>query len=280
MNKNLTASDWVGARGEKWRAQLSAMEAMLAPVDEPLIRALRLDAPYRVADIACGGGGTALEIQRRAPEGTVVRGFDVSPTLIEAASARVPSSDLTISFTVADVATAAVPEPFHRLSSRFGVMFFGDPPAALANLRRWLAPGARFAFAVWGHPADNPWETTVREVVTNIVSMPPSDPDAPSPYRYSETDRLIALLDGAGFRELDVLHWSGALPIGGKVGPAEAADFALAAFSSFAEQLAKVGRDAFHDARRSLTARLSRHQREGAVWLDASVYIVTGAGGP
>ena len=60
MSENPAASDWATARGEKWRKQLSGMEAMLLPVDEPLIRALRLDAPYRIADIGCGGGGTTL----------------------------------------------------------------------------------------------------------------------------------------------------------------------------------------------------------------------------
>jgi hypothetical protein len=45
MNENPASSNWATARGEKWRDQLSGMEAMLAPVDEPLIKALRLDAP-------------------------------------------------------------------------------------------------------------------------------------------------------------------------------------------------------------------------------------------
>ena len=46
---NPAASDWAAARGEKWLAQLSGMEGMLAPVDEPLLRALQLDAPFRIA---------------------------------------------------------------------------------------------------------------------------------------------------------------------------------------------------------------------------------------
>ena len=77
MSENPAASDWATARGEKWRKQLSGMEAMLLPVDEPLIRALRLDAPYRIADIGCGGGGTTLKISRRAVAGSVVHGFDI-----------------------------------------------------------------------------------------------------------------------------------------------------------------------------------------------------------
>jgi len=253
---------------------------MLAPVDEPLLRALRLDVPCRVADIGCGGGGTALEILRRAPKGTIVHGFDVSPAIIEAARARVSPEERAIAFEVADMATATVGEvPYQRLSSRFGVMFFGDPRAAFSNVRRWLAPDGRFAFAVWGPLAENPWMTAVREVVAERIELPPPDPDAPGPFRYAEADKLVRLLEGAGFAELDVSRWRGALPMGGQLPPAEAARFALASFSSFAEQLASAGSDAFAEAHRALTVRLSRYHHDGAVWMDASVYIFAGARG-
>lgn len=66
MNENPSASDWAAERGEKWRDQLSGMEAMLAPVDKPLIEALRLDAPYRIADVGCGGG-TTIKIMLSTP---------------------------------------------------------------------------------------------------------------------------------------------------------------------------------------------------------------------
>ena len=135
MNENPVASDWSAARGEKWRAQLAGMEAMLTPVNEPLIRALHLDASCRIADIGCGGGGTTLEILRRAPAGGVVHGFDISPALIEFARARKPSDERGIAFEIADMATPTAPEkPYDRLVSRFGIMFFDDPPAAFANL--------------------------------------------------------------------------------------------------------------------------------------------------
>jgi SAM-dependent methyltransferase len=87
MNENPAASDWAATRGEKWRSQLAGMEAMITPVDQPLIHALHLDAPCRIADIECGGG-TTLEILRRVPAGSVVHGFDISPALIELARAR------------------------------------------------------------------------------------------------------------------------------------------------------------------------------------------------
>jgi SAM-dependent methyltransferase len=277
MNENPAATDWTAARGEKWRAQLARMEAMLTPVDEPLIRALNLDAPCRIADIGCGGGGTTLEILRRAPAGSVVHGFDLSPALIELARSCKRSDERAIAFEIADMATASAPEqPYDRLASRFGIMFFDDPPAAFANLVRWLAPGGRFAFAVWGRPAENPWMTSVRQVVAEIIGLPTLDPEAPGPFRYAEADKLLILLNRAGYGELDVGDWRGVLPIGGGLPAAEAANFALASFSSFGELLAEAGNEVLNAARKSLTARLSRHQRDGAVWMDACVHIFTG----
>jgi SAM-dependent methyltransferase len=272
------ASDWAAARGEKWLAQLSGMEGMLAPVDEPLIRALRLDAPLRIAEIGCGGGGTALEILRRAPAGSVVHGFDISPALIEVARRRSGPEQRALAFEMADMATLTPPqEPYDRLVSRFGIMFFDDAPAAFANLARWLAPGGRFAFAAWGPTADNPWMTSVRDAAAEVVEIPTPDPEAPGAFRYAEAEKLLALLARAGFGELEVRDWRGLLPLGGGLPPTEAAAFALASFASFGELLAEAGEKALTRARQSLTAGFARHQQDGVVRMDARLHIVTGA---
>lgn len=285
MNETSAAYNWAAGRGEKWSAQLSGMEATLKPVDSPLIDALHLDAPYRIADVGCGGGGTSFEILHRAPAGSVVHGFDISPANIEAARARNQSpnqsrnrsDDRAVVFTVRNIATAPPPEaPYDRLLSRFGIMFFDDPPAAFANLARWLAPGGRFAFAAWGNLDENRWMTNVREAAAEVVDVPSPDPGGPGPFRYGEADKLLALLDQAGFAELDVCDWRGSLPLGGGLPASEAANFALAAFSSFAELLAKAGDAALRSARQSLTARFSRYQQDGAVRIDACIHIFTG----
>jgi SAM-dependent methyltransferase len=262
----MTTSDWTTTRGDQWRAQLPGMEAMLASIDDPLIRALQLDAPYRIADIGCGGGGTTLELVRRAPAGSIVHGLDISPSLIELARTRTPH-DI---FEVADMATAAPKQSYDRLTSRFGVMFFDDPPAAFFNLLHWLAPRGRFAFAVWGPPSENPWLTSVREVVARVVAIPPSQPNAPGPFRYADADAFLALLRASGFEQLEVREWRGSLPIGGGLPPGEAADFALSAFSNFGELLTDA--DARKAARRALTDVYTNHPA-----MDACVRIVTGA---
>ncbi|HEY0134750.1 MAG TPA: class I SAM-dependent methyltransferase, partial [Nannocystis sp.] len=231
----MSSTEWSAARGEKWRAGLCAMEAMLLPTQEPLLRALQLDAPLRIADVGCGGGGTTLEISRRAPAGSVVDGLDISPALIELARARPRPDGRAVAFEVADLATATPRRPYDRLASRFGVMFFAEPDAAFANLARWLAPGGRLAFAVWGALSDNPWMSSVREVVAHFIDLPAIDPGAPGPFRYADPDELLAALARAGFASLKVDDWRGALPVGSS--PAEAASFALSSFASFGELL-------------------------------------------
>lgn len=277
MTETPSASDWAAARGEKWRAQLPLMEATLAPVDEPLLGALQLDAPLRVGDIGCGGGGTTLAIAACAHPGSIVHGYDISPALVAAARARVPSNEASIAFTLADMAAAPVPdEPYDRLVSRFGIMFYDDPPAGFACLARWLAPGGRFAFAVWGPPADNPWMSSVREAAAEIIDVPPPDPEAPGPFRYAGADKLVALLDGAGFGGIAVNDWSGRLALGGGLPATEAADFALAAFS-VGELLADAGDAASAAVHQAVTDRFARHEENGAVRMDARVHIITGA---
>lgn len=274
--ENPTATDWAAGRGEKWSAHLYEMEAMLSPVDAPLISALQLTRPCRIADIGCGGGGTTLELFRRAPAGSVVHGYDISAAQIEAARRRIPHGESGVAFDVADAAGWEPERPYDRLASRFGTMFFADPQSAFANLYRWVAPDGRLAFAVWADTADNPWIAIVRESVAQVVELPASDPEGPGPFRYGQAGKLTDLLAAAGFDDLEVRGWHGSLAVGGGLPAPQAAQFALTAFSSFGDLLSRAGSEAFEAARQSLTARFARYLQDGVVRLNASAHLVTG----
>ena len=276
MTQNPTASDWMSTRGEKWRANMVEMEASLAPVDAPLLAALALDAPYRIADIGCGGGATSLELLRQAPRGSQIVGLDISPAMVEAANARIPPAETRLRFELADVGSAAKPaQLYERMGSRFGVMFFDDPASAFANLRQWLAPRGRIAFAVWASPDDNHWFLSVREVVARLVELPKPEPDAPGPYRYADVEKLLSVLRGAGFSDVAAQPFRTELPVGGTLSPEQAARFTLGSFSTFAELLTHAGEHALSSAQTALSARFQTYYRDGAVRLPASVHIVT-----
>lgn len=269
--------DWAAARSDTWRRQIAGLEAMLAPIDAPLIEALALDAPARIVDVGCGGGATTLAALRRAPAGSVAHGMDLSPVLIDIARQRIGADAASVAFDVADMGVATPPaRRFDRMVSRLGVMFFADPRSAFVNLRRWLAPTGRVALAVWGPLDENVWMTATREAVASAISLAPIDPDAPGPFRYGAVDPLLSLLRDAGFRDVVATRWRHALPIGRGLRAPDAARFALAAFSQFAEQLAAAGGDAARVACRSLAARFAPHERGGVVTMPGSVHIVTG----
>lgn len=296
----VAVADWAGERGRKWVEHLPATEAMLAPINEPLLAALDLAGARRVADIGCGGGRTSCAVAALLPADAQVHGIDVSPDVIAAARSaaraagfRVHGADpqhrpaafegravqadagAVLAFRCEDAARAAAPEiPYDLLTSRFGVMFFDDPPAAFTNLARMLRPGGRFAFAVWGPLGENPWMGTLRRVVAEEVDLPPPPPDFPGPFRYAHVERFVELLATAGFCDVSSDLWRGEVELGGGLPAEEAAAFCLRTFSigdllgDDPERLERVGR--------RLTALLRQHEDDGVVRMPAAVHLVTG----
>ncbi|MEL6170455.1 MAG: class I SAM-dependent methyltransferase [Pseudomonadota bacterium] len=276
MVANVSASDWSTDRGEAWRESMGPLEAMLAPVNTPLIEALDLDAPYRIADIGCGGGETSIAMARNAYPGSTVDGFDISPALVDAAKRKEAYGDVPIHFHVQDAGQPlSEPAQFDRLISRFGIMFFPDADHAFTNLVDWLKPGGRFAFAVWGSPSENPWMSSIRSVLSNHIVLPTPEPGAPGPFRYHDVDGFISLLDASGFADIKSGSWKDQLPLGGGLSAEAAASFALEAFS-IGQLLNQSDQITARAAHSELASLFSKHLVDDQVRMDAHVHIVTG----
>ena len=95
---------------------------------------------------------------RVASTGSVV-GIDISAPMLEVALHRSRANpSLAVTFRQVDAQTDDLgPGPFDAAFSRFGVMFFSDPEAAFANIRKSLKPGGRLVFICWRSLAENPW---------------------------------------------------------------------------------------------------------------------------
>ena len=276
MVANISASDWSTDRGEAWRDSMTPLEAMLRPVNAPLIEALDLDRPYRIADIGCGGGETSIAVARSAYPGSAVDGFDISPALEDAAIAKEAYGDVPIHFHVQDAGQPLQEAAqFDRLTSRFGIMFFSSAVAAFENLARWLKPGGRFAFAVWGSPAENPWMSSLRTILSNHIVVPTPEPGAPGPFRYQNADEFASLLQRSGFAEISSESWKDKLAIGGGMDAEAAARFILSAFS-IGRLLDQSDQITARAASTDLVSHYSDHLIDGLVHMDAHVHIVTG----
>ena len=116
----------------------------------------------------------------------------------------------------ADAQTQAFDTAFDLCFSRFGVMFFDDPPAAFANLRRALRPGGRFAAVVWAPARQNAWVEVPLRVVTAYLPPPPPT-SGPGPFSLSDPALLEQLLAGAGFSRPRVTPLSLPYPSGATV---------------------------------------------------------------
>src|SRR2546421_10411079 len=191
---------WNGPAGQRWADRQAAQDILLGPVADLVIDRAQPKPGERVIDIGCGSGVTTIAFARKvAPSGHAL-GVDISGPMLARARASAPSG-LPVDFALADATVYPFdPLSFDLLASRFGVMFFADPVASFANLRRALKPEGRLAFACWREPKENPWMMApLMAVYKHVPKMPPVGPDEPGPFAFATEERVLGILKGAGF---------------------------------------------------------------------------------
>jgi hypothetical protein len=105
-------------------------------------------------------------------------------------------------------------------------MFFADPFAAFANIRKALAANGRLAFVCWRSMPENAWAAAPFMAAKHLLPpQEPPDPHAPGPFAFADGARLTDILTRAGFRDIALTKFDGAMNMGDT--PAEAANEAL-----------------------------------------------------
>jgi len=217
---------WNTFAGERWTRRQVDIDAMLLPFTQALMEASGLldSAPQVVLDVGCGSGETSLIM---ADLGHSVTGVDISTSLL--ALSRKRAGDRTnVSFLEADASEAAFDRQFDLLISRFGVMFFDDPQAAFTHMVQHVKPGGRVVFVCWRPPGENEWVTIPMGVLVSVTEPPaPPPPDAPSPFAFANPERVTAILEGAGLRDVRFTPIDAAMAMGSDKGAVQAADFVM-----------------------------------------------------
>jgi ubiquinone/menaquinone biosynthesis C-methylase UbiE len=226
---------WNEQTGPKWVALQDLIDTQIAPLGRRAMDAANLAPGERVLDVGCGCGQSSLELAERVgPTGSVL-GVDLSTPMLEQARARARAAGLThVQLDKADAQTRAIglaPIRFDEADaqthafgagaydvvySRFGVMFFADPDAAFANLRRALRPGGRLAFVCWRTLPENPWMAVPLGAALQHLPPPPIPaPGAPGPFAFADAERVRGILTRAGFAEPRFEKVDEVLSIGG-----------------------------------------------------------------
>ncbi|WP_117000536.1 class I SAM-dependent methyltransferase [Desertimonas flava] len=190
---------WASIGAEGWVRHKHIFDSELAPFAAAVLENVRPGPRDRLLDIGCGTG-TLLHLA--AESGASGQGVDISPAMIEAATSLVPSA----TFVVADAQTDPLGGPFSAMISRFGVMFFEDPVAAFANIRRAVEADGRLAFVCWRGLDENPMFSLGTSVLLDRIDPRPPGPvdGAPGPLGFADPDRIRSVLTGSGWADVSV----------------------------------------------------------------------------
>jgi SAM-dependent methyltransferase len=258
-------NDWAGDDGAFWAAHDLRYDALLGPLTPHLLAAADLRPAERVLDVGCGCGNTTRLAGRTARDAL---GVDVSPAMLDRARRRTAEAGLTtVRFELADAQRATF-APVDVVISQFGVMFFDDPAAAFANLRR---AGQRLAFLCWQGVDRNENRAVVREALGRHLAIPPLGTTTGA-VSLAEPDRVRDLLTGAGFRDVE-LHDVREPLVHGRDAD-DATEFQLAD-PTIAEWLAAAEPAAARQAADALRGAYAARETPGGVLLVAAAWLVT-----
>ena len=196
---------WNDASGKAWADLQPILDGVLAPFESLLVDAACPGGGGSVLDIGCGAGATTLAMARRLGVSGHCVGLDISGPLVALAASRARAEGIAnAEFIAADAQTWKFQEArFDSVVSRFGVMFFDDPGAAFANIRRAAKPGAALAFFAWRSQADNHFMTAAaRAAAPFLPPAPATDPEAPGQFAFADSARVARILAGSGWSSI------------------------------------------------------------------------------
>jgi len=178
---------------------LTDFDFELRAYQERLRAATGIGPGDHVLDIGCGAGQSTRDAARAAAPGRVT-GIDVSEPALERTRRVAIAEHLdNVTFEHGNVqAHPFAPGHYDVAISRFGVMFFSDPPAAFGNIARALRVDARVVFLVWQSHERNEWATAIAAALSG-QPRPAKAADAFSLGDRAETTRV---LEGAGFGDV------------------------------------------------------------------------------
>jgi SAM-dependent methyltransferase len=267
------AKAWDGDEGAYWAAHAEHFDRSLADYQPAFLDAAAVTTGDRVLDVGCGTGEETRAAARSGAADAL--GVDLSSEMVAVARRLAADEGLTTArFEQADAQIAPFPDAgFDTVVSRTSAMFFGDQPAAFANLARALRPGGRMVLLVWQPFPRNEWIATIGGAMAAGRDLPPPPPDK-GPFSLSDPDRVRPLLTTAGFTDVDL----GGLEVPMWFGhdADDACGFVLGLLSWMLEGLDEEGRQR---AQRDLRAAMDAHAGPDGVTLGSAAWLITATRG-
>jgi SAM-dependent methyltransferase len=190
----------------RWERGRELLWRPTAPVSHWLVHRLAPQQGQTILELSAGLGETGfLAAPFLGPRGQLISS-DRELGMVEAA-ARLGSERgiANAEFRQLDAERIQLPDAsVDGVLSRFGYILKGDPPPALAEIRRVLRPGGRLAFSVWAARERNAWMTVPAEALVargHLASQ--TDAEARLSARRNP-ESIAAAVTAAGFGESEI----------------------------------------------------------------------------
>ena len=195
---------WEGA-APGWAYWETTISTWMEPATEAMLDMAGIDAGARVLDLASGAGSQTLRAARRVGEHGQVVASDIAETMLHHVRANASAAGLinvsTLAGAAEDLGLAA--ESFDAVICRLGLMLFAAPAQALADARRVLKPGGRFAGVVFTTPAANPFMAKPMQVLLRHAGKTAPAPGQPGIFAFGDPGMIERLLSESGFVDIE-----------------------------------------------------------------------------
>jgi len=250
--KETTRVQWQDA-AHAWHSWDPVFDRWLGPATELMLDLAGVGEGTRVIDIAAGSGGQSIAAARR---GATVLATDISSNILEEAAQAARAAGIsTIATHVVDGESLDVdPGTFDAAISRLGLMYMPDKQGALAQARRVLREGGRYAAIVFAEPDRNGFFSVPIGIIRRRAQLPPPAPGLPGPF---SSAGLRDQLDAAGFREVEVHRVEAPLEVSSA---AECAKLERESFGALHQMLAGLAEDERQDTWREIESALGEFE--------------------
>ncbi|MEM8976233.1 MAG: class I SAM-dependent methyltransferase [Pseudomonadota bacterium] len=249
------------------RAEIADLtDLQLLPLGQDAIAEIAPSPGQVIMDVGCGAGGSILQLAEQVGESGHIIGVDIGPRVL--AVARVRTAHLPqVTLIEADAARLQHPtQSVDAIYSGFGVMFFAEPVAAFANLRRMLRPQGCLAFVCWRSLLENELDALPLQAAELDVAADDT------PFSFEDPDVIHSVLRDAGFGEISIRKHDVSVSCGGLEDTLKVATTVGA--------LGKIVRETpslLDKVKPRVRAALSSKMLNGEVHLQAATWIVSAA---